>query len=462
MPILQLSPVPSEPSASELSARETAWLDAIREHRYSAQWHRVGSVEWSTAIKVDGVRICLSYRSALEAARIMGARLPTKAEADAMFRAARHVPPVLVRPVSASLAAIEAHSREVDRLATDCELIDNHGKIWLAGAPSGRALNYGWVDAPSSGAKMRANGLHLWQDVGAAHTDGHVDYSQTLRVVRDVSPQSPGNGPPKPPPSGPSQPTPTKPGDRGPAVTAWQRHLLTHGYELPRFGADGDHGAETERATEAWRDDHDETPTRPDLVVPTVKFRQSGDYTKGRPFGPPRWVVIHTAECAETSDAAENLQSWTASGAANVSWHYAIDNDSITQSVKEEDIAWAAGPANDHGIHIELAGTAFQTAAQWSDAYSLAQLDLLAPLVAGICARWRIPPQRLTPEDMLAGKPGICGHDDVTAACRLARQRGHKVAPWWTPQKGWRGTDHGDPGKAFPWGDVMAAVQRLS
>jgi hypothetical protein len=267
MPIVTLSPAPSEPTASELTSREVAWLSALRAHRYTCSWHRVGNVEWSTAIKVDGVRICLSYASALEAAAILGARLPTKAEADAMFHAARFVPPVLVRPVSASAEAIVAHSRACDAQATDCEMVTGHGKLWLAGAPAGRAWNYGFVDVPGSGAKLRANGLHMWQDVGAAHDRRHVDYSQTLRVVRDVAPATP---PEKPPAPQPSEPTPTRPGDRGPAVTAWQRYLLAHGYKLPRYGADGDHGDETEAATQQWRDDHDEMPTKPDLIVPNL------------------------------------------------------------------------------------------------------------------------------------------------------------------------------------------------
>ncbi len=60
----------------------------------------------------------------------------------------------------------------------------------------------------------------------------------------------------------PARPPITNPGDRDPAgasdgpVHAWQRWLLAQGYELPTYGADGDHGQETEKATQAYLSDH--------------------------------------------------------------------------------------------------------------------------------------------------------------------------------------------------------------
>ena len=66
-------------------------------------------------------------------------------------------------------------------------------------------------------------------------------------------------------------------------------------------------------------------------------------------------VVIHTAECAEVSSAAENLASYaTSPDRAKASWHYAVDNNSITQSVLEKDIAWHAGPVNGYSVGINV------------------------------------------------------------------------------------------------------------
>lgn len=156
-------------------------------------------------------------------------------------------------------------------------------------------------------------------------------------------------------------------------------------------------------------------------------------------------LAIHTAECAEVSSAAENLQSWTAGPNANVSsWHFAVDNDSITQSCLEKDIAWHAGPANGWSIGIELAGKAAQTPAQWADEYSLAVLENAAHLAADICKRHGIPITRLTAADLKAGKrAGIFGHVDVTNG--LTAGKGHQ-----------------DPGTSFPWESFLARVAELA
>lgn len=42
---------------------------------------------------------------------------------------------------------------------------------------------------------------------------------------------------------------PIKRGDRGARVTAWQMRLCANGFDLPRYGVDGDFGAETESVT---------------------------------------------------------------------------------------------------------------------------------------------------------------------------------------------------------------------
>lgn len=145
-------------------------------------------------------------------------------------------------------------------------------------------------------------------------------------------------------------------------------------------------------------------------------------------------VVIHTAECGETSSAAENVAAWGAGpNAPRASWHYMVDDNSITQSVHEHDIAWHAGPANGYSIGVEHAGRAAQTASEWADTYSLAMLERSAELVAGICARWKIPIVRITHDDLREGRrTGICGHVDVTNGLT-------------------KGVGHWDPGPNFPW-----------
>lgn len=45
-------------------------------------------------------------------------------------------------------------------------------------------------------------------------------------------------------------------GSKGALVRSLQAQLLAHGYTLPRFGADGDFGAETEAAVKQYQTDH--------------------------------------------------------------------------------------------------------------------------------------------------------------------------------------------------------------
>ena len=65
---------------------------------------------------------------------------------------------------------------------------------------------------------------------------------------------APGGGSPAVPPSVPSGGIPrrTHRGDPEAEVKAWQRYLLSQGYNLQPAGADGDHGSKTETASVAW------------------------------------------------------------------------------------------------------------------------------------------------------------------------------------------------------------------
>ena len=63
--------------------------------------------------------------------------------------------------------------------------------------------------------------------------------------------------------------------------------------------------------------------------------------------------------------------------------------------------------------------------------YSQAVVERAARLTADVCARYGIPLRRLRAADLVAGKRGVTGHADVSAAF-------HK-------------SDHWDPGPDFPW-----------
>jgi N-acetyl-anhydromuramyl-L-alanine amidase AmpD len=158
-------------------------------------------------------------------------------------------------------------------------------------------------------------------------------------------------------------------------------------------------------------------------------------------------VVLHSMQAPEKPGRALQVAQWfarpcskpdcgvcpgpvTSNPGPRASSHYCGDSDEIVQCVAEPDVAWGAPGANKTGIHIELAGYASQTPAQWDDPYSAAMLGRAVDLVVDICRRWQIPPVLAGPSLLRAGEPGITTHAFVTRAFGLST--------------------HTDPGPHFP------------
>lgn len=169
-----------------------------------------------------------------------------------------------------------------------------------------------------------------------------------------------------------------------------------------------------------------------------IPFLQAKHYRKG-PRSKVDWVVIHSAEIGESLAGAEALMGVCAVNPRVASWHYATDADSITQSVREEDVAFHAPGASQFGIGIELSGRARQTADEWADDFSTRMLDRAAQLVARICRRWSIPIVFVDSAGLLAGTRGITTHAAVS--------------------KAWKKSTHWDPGPHFPMERFVELVQ---
>lgn len=242
----------------------------------------------------------------------------------------------------------------------------------------------------------------------------------------------------------------------GDDVKSWQRHLSIDDDGI--FGKDTD--AATRRAqltlglpvtgivTKALVDAanastfEDKTEpgrpiTTPPVELPTLaslvsKFIQATKYTKAnRKPSAIKHIVLHTAEIGESLQGAEALANVCASPTArDASWHFAVDADSITQSVKVSDVAWHAPGCNADGIGIEMAGRANQTAEEWADKFSVSMLDRCAKLVAVLCHDYDVPPVLVDEAGLLAGKRGITLHSTVS--------------------KAFKKSDHWDPGPHFP------------
>jgi N-acetyl-anhydromuramyl-L-alanine amidase AmpD len=179
------------------------------------------------------------------------------------------------------------------------------------------------------------------------------------------------------------------------------------------------------------------------LVVPvTFLPARRGTWSIAAVDREVRLICLHSAECAESAKAAESLQQWAAGSQSPLaSWHFAVDSDSITQSVEVHDLAWHAGPINGYSVGIEQAGRASQTREQWLDFYSSKVLAQTAQLIALIAGLYDLPIEHcLNPAAY--GARGVCTHADVTRAFSI------------------RG-GHSDPGPNYPLEDVLTMARNI-
>jgi N-acetyl-anhydromuramyl-L-alanine amidase AmpD len=153
-----------------------------------------------------------------------------------------------------------------------------------------------------------------------------------------------------------------------------------------------------------------------------------------------RLLVLHSAECAEVPTAAESLAKWS-NGPQHpkASWHFAVDSNSITQSVELHNVAWHAGIVNGYSIGIEQAGRAIQTAAQWHDVYSAQMLGRVSRLLAVLGGYYDLPLDYVT--DKLETARGVTTHAAIT---RYFRVKG----------------GHTDPGPNYPIDMVLDDARR--
>lgn len=168
------------------------------------------------------------------------------------------------------------------------------------------------------------------------------------------------------------------------------------------------------------------------------------NYSKGPRKGPIRLIVIHSMESQEKPNTAETVAAWFSGPTApQASAHVCVDSNSAVTVVADSDIAWAAPNANNDGLHIEIAGKANQSEAEWNDEYSRRALHQAAKVAAAWCIKYKIPAVKLSSAQVASKKAkGICGHITVT--------------------KAFPGTGtHTDPGKNFPWDLFIKQVQQI-
>lgn len=180
-----------------------------------------------------------------------------------------------------------------------------------------------------------------------------------------------------------------------------------------------------------------------------IPFIQAKWYTPVPISSPrkPSVIVLHSMEAPEKGTTAEAVARYFASGCdgRKASAHYCIDNDSVVQCVQCNDVAYGAPNMNRYGIHLEHAGYARQTRAEWLDAFGFAMLRRSAELCATVlCPKFGIKIQRLTDDQLKQASQGynvsgFCTHADVTRALG--------------------GGTHTDPGPGFPFDYYLHLVR---
>jgi len=133
------------------------------------------------ALKIGGVRVTVTHRTAQQIADHFDARLPTSLISDLTWQKATVRIAAMPQPwwqdgsMSLTRRMIE-HSGMVDRAINGrVGLVADVGKDWILTSKltPDKACNYGWRAA--SGQKA--------QPLGLAHNLEHTDYSQSLRLV---------------------------------------------------------------------------------------------------------------------------------------------------------------------------------------------------------------------------------------------------------------------------------------
>lgn len=165
-----------------------------------------------------------------------------------------------------------------------------------------------------------------------------------------------------------------------------------------------------------------------------MTFIQAANYYSGR-IKKIRLIVLHDMEAPEGATTAEGVANFfhnQPKGPNGSSAHVCVDNDSDVACVREGDTAWAAPRANADGLHIEQAGYARQTRAQWLDPYSRAVIKRAAHVAAAWCHQYGIRPNLLTDAELRNGQAtGITTHLQVTRVLN-------------------GGVGHTDPGDHYP------------
>lgn len=177
------------------------------------------------------------------------------------------------------------------------------------------------------------------------------------------------------------------------------------------------------------------TPPNPVYLGPVA-------HSSGVGNKPIRRIVIHCTVGAEPGHvgAARDTAAYFRKRSAGGSAHYVRDARETVQCAYDSVIAWHA-PPNPHSIGYEVCCSLdAQGRGHWQREDHQKALLGAAKDVARLCLAYGVPVRKVSVADLRAGREGICGHVDVSAAF-------HQSTHW-------------DPGPAFPWQQFMQMVEK--
>lgn len=171
--------------------------------------------------------------------------------------------------------------------------------------------------------------------------------------------------------------------------------------------------------------------------VPVLDWTRRFLFGRPRPTHQIKNIIIHVT-VNKPGTPAENVAQYQIDSQSG-SYHELTDT-TIKHLVENTDdwMTWSSGNyGNNIGLHRSFVMWGNETRAEWLK--HDAMLREAAKRDAQWCRKYNIPPVKLTPADLKAGKRGFCGHLETGQA--------------------WGGTDHVDPGRGFPYDVYLGYVR---
>lgn len=164
-----------------------------------------------------------------------------------------------------------------------------------------------------------------------------------------------------------------------------------------------------------------------------------------------RLIIIHTNQGPNPPDklpdrTAENLASYltsTANTSNPVSYHVLVDDDSLVNYLSDDRVAYSARDANPISLNLCFTGYAEWNREEWLKHPNM--LRMAAQKVREWCDKYKIPKNKITPQNIVDIHHGIIGHNDWTLSRKLLN-RLTKDSHW-------------DPGPGFPWDVFIKSIQ---